>query len=68
VEYLTKLPINHKELCSPMVLDNIVHFRENSLIDGCYISLDSNMILFEEIWEREISEILSKAIQEAISQ
>lgn len=57
-----KVNYNDKELCSPMVLDNLVHYYQGKDLDGCYINSNANRLLFEDGWGLEVCNTISKSL------
>ena len=48
-----------------MVLENMLHSRD-SVIDGFYLSLNSNLLLFEPPWSIAVSQVVSETVREVM--
>jgi hypothetical protein len=51
-----------------MILENLMHSGQGGkVLDGMFISMNCNRLIFENEWSAEIGEVISKAILEEIS-
>lgn len=66
VEVRNDIPTNDNELCSPFILDNLLEFSQGKRIDGCYISVNNNYLLFEKEWTRELILAIENSLKEII--
>jgi hypothetical protein len=39
-----------------------MHFKEGMLLDGCHISLNSSMLLFEDDWKKAVIDTMSNSL------
>ena len=46
-----------------MVLENLISHNEGKTIDGIYISVNSNMLLFEPEWTDDLTRAISEPIK-----
>ena len=49
-----------------MVLDSLVHYYEDKVLDGCYICANSNLLLFEKEWRDRLIKTVSKTFEEVV--
>jgi hypothetical protein len=52
VSFEPYLKTNDQDLCSPMILQNLLNYYPLSSADGFYISIDSSKLLFEADWSK----------------
>eukprot|EP00347_Sterkiella_histriomuscorum_P020473 403337669 len=64
VEVREKIPSNDPEFCSPMILENLINYYPDRRLDGCYISINNNRLLFEKEWAATITIELSRALKQ----
>ena len=50
-----------------MVLDNLLHYHaDGRLLDGVYISINSNVLLFESELSEQLCDLVTKAVKEEL--
>jgi hypothetical protein len=68
VSSLRYLPNNHSDLCSPMVFEGLLgYYEDGRKVDGCYLSVESNKLIFDEEWSSHLASIITDTFQEEIN-
>lgn len=49
-----------------MLMDNLINFYPGRKLDGCYISINSNKLLFEKAWGGNLSIEISRGLKELV--
>ncbi|CDW90371.1 UNKNOWN [Stylonychia lemnae] len=58
-----KLRQNDHQFCSPVLFENLIYYYQDKTLDGCYISLNSNKLLFEKDFRDGICDSISEVIR-----
>lgn len=46
-----------------MLLENMINYYEEKKLDGCYVSINSNKLLFEDEWGDKLCTEFSKSLK-----